>query len=89
MAARARDLAGAERIIARMRQSFGDAASYQYAEIHAQGGNSDRAFAELDNAVRAKDPGLQSLKSDPFLDPILRDPRYAALLKRLNFPTWA
>ncbi|HET9336510.1 MAG TPA: hypothetical protein VFO12_08910 [Sphingomicrobium sp.] len=60
-----------------------------YAEIHAQGGNSDRAFAELDNAVRAKDPGLQSLKSDPFLDPILRDPRYAALLKRLNFPTWA
>lgn len=89
IAARARDLGGAERIIARMRETFGDAASYQYAEIHAQAGNTDLAFAELDNAVRAKDPGLTSLKSDPWLDPILRDPRYAALLNRLDFPTWA
>lgn len=89
MAARARDLAGAERVIARMRELFGDAASYQYADVQAQAGNADRAFAELDNAVRVKDPGLQGLKSDPWLDPIVRDPRYAALLKRLNFPTWA
>jgi hypothetical protein len=33
--------------------------------------------------------GMQTLKVDPFLDPIRNDPRYAALLKRLNFPTWA
>jgi len=26
------------------------------------------------------------LKRDPFLDGIVRDPRFAALLKRLNFP---
>jgi len=29
---------------------------------------------------------LTSLKTDPFLDPIRNDRRYAALLKRLNFP---
>jgi serine/threonine-protein kinase len=89
LAARSRDIAGSDRIIAQMRGLFADTASYQYAQIHAQAGNPGRAFAELDKAVRARDPGLIQLKSDPFLDPILRDPRYDALLKRLNFPTWS
>ena len=88
VAARSRDRPGAERMIAHLRELFGDTASYQYADIYAQAGDADRAFAELDNAVRVKDAGLQSLKSDPFLDPIARDPRFAALLKRLNFPIW-
>ena len=56
--------------------------------INAQAGDADRAFAELDNAVRVRDSGLVGLKIDPFVDPIRHDPRFAALLKRLNFPTW-
>lgn len=86
VAARTRDAAGAQQALARMKQLFGAAASYQYAEIYAQLGDKDRAFAELDNAVQAKDPGLVYVKLDPFLDPIRGDPRYAALLRRLNFP---
>jgi TolB-like protein len=86
VAARTRDATAAERTMARMKQLFGAGASYQYGEIHAQLGNRDRAFAELDNAIQVKDAGLISLKTDPFLDPIRRDPRYAALLKKLNFP---
>jgi len=43
-------------------------------------------FAELENAVKAKDPGLTYLKVDPFLDPIRGDPRYSALVTRLRFP---
>jgi hypothetical protein len=88
LSARSRDTAGAERIIDRMRELFGSAASFQYAQIYAQAHESDRAFAELDKALSVKDPGLQTLKVDPFLDPIRSDPRFAALLKRLNFPTW-
>ena len=65
---------------------FGAAASYRYAEVYAHTGDADRAFAELNNAVRAKDPGLQKLKRDPVLDGIVRDPRFAALLQRLKFP---
>ena len=49
-------------------------------------GDLDRAFAALDKAVEARDPGLMEVKLDPILDPIRRDPRYAVLLKRLNFP---
>ena len=89
LTARSGDVAGAKRMIEHLRSLFGQAASYQYADIYAQAGDVDQAFAELDNAVRVKDAGLQSLKSDPFLDPITRDPRYAALLKRLNFPVWS
>jgi serine/threonine-protein kinase len=86
VAARTGDKAGAQRVIAQLRQQYGAAASYQYAQVYAQLGDKDRAVAEFDNAIAAKDPGLQTLKSDPFLDPIRGDPRYAALLKRLKFP---
>jgi tetratricopeptide (TPR) repeat protein len=86
LAARTRDRAGAATRIARLQQSYGNAASYQYGQIHAQLGEADRAFAALDKAVEVKDPGLESLKKDPMMDPIRSDPRFAALLKRLKFP---
>ena len=70
-----------------MNQLMGAAASYHYGEIRAQSGDVDRAFAELDNAIEAKDPGLVYLKRDPFLDPIRNDPRFAALVRKLNFPS--
>jgi serine/threonine-protein kinase len=86
LAARKGERAHAETVIAQLRRKAGAGASYQYAEIYAQLGDIDRAFAELDNAVRAKDSGLSLLKVDPFLDPIRGGPRYAALLRTLNFP---
>lgn len=86
LAARIGDRAQAERTIVQMRQQYGATTSYQYAEIYAQLGDRNRAFAELDNAIEAKDAGIFILKVDPFLDPIRNDPRYAALVRRLNFP---
>ena len=86
LAARTRDKAGATTRIASLQQLAGDAASYQYAQIHAQLGEADRAFAALDKALEVKDPGLMNLKKDPVFDPIRPDPRFAALLKRLKFP---
>ena len=70
-----------------MRAALGDAASYQYGQIYTQLGDADRAFAAFDKAVEVRDPGLLYLKRDPFLDPLRRDPRFAALLTRLKFPT--
>jgi hypothetical protein len=87
LAARSDDPAGAERIIAHKRELSPDAPRYELAEIYAQAGIANRAFAELDLALRAQDPALQQLRSDPFMDPIMRDPRYAALVKQLNFPS--
>lgn len=86
LAARAGNRAGAYAQIAKMRVKWADDAGLQYAEIYAQLGDLDDSFMSLDKAVGVRDPGLQLLKPDPFLDPIRRDPRYAALLKRLKFP---
>ena len=85
--ARTGNRARSERAMTRLREVFGVGASYQYAEIYAQLGNKDLAFVELQNAVAAKDPGLVDLRIDPFLDPIRGDPRYAALVRKLNFPS--
>lgn len=85
-AARTGDRAGAEAAMARLRAEYGASTTYQYAAIHAQLGDKDRAFAELDRALELKDPGLVGLRSDAFLDPIRDDPRYRELVGKLKFP---
>jgi serine/threonine-protein kinase len=86
-AARTGDRRGAEQGLARLKAAYGYGTSYQHAMIHAQLGDKNRAFAELDKALELKDPGLVGLRTDAFLDPIRNDPRYAALVRKLNFPS--
>jgi len=84
--ARAHDSAGALRKIEQLQKAYHDAASYQYGEIYAQLGDNDRAFASLEHGYEIKDAGLSGLKTDPFVDPIRSDPRFGALLRKMNFP---
>jgi hypothetical protein len=77
-----------DKVIARIRSQFSDAASFQYAQIYAQARKNDEAFAALERGIELKDPGITGLRTDPFMDPIRSDPRYAALVKKLNFPAW-
>ena len=86
LAAKIGDRAGAIAKKARIEQLYGEAASYQYAEIHASLGDVEQAFAALDRAWQIKDPGLFGMKIDPKLDPLRRDPRFVALLERIGFP---
>jgi TolB-like protein/tetratricopeptide (TPR) repeat protein len=86
LAARTGDRAGALTKVNRMRQLFGDAASFQFAQIYAQLGQADDAFANLDRAWAVKDPALVTVKVDPLLDPIRNDPRYAILIRNLRIP---
>jgi TolB-like protein len=75
-----------DQALKRAQRGFGDSASYQYAEIYAQRGDKEQAFAALDRAWAVHDPGLTALRVDPFVDPLRSDPRYAALERKLNFP---
>jgi serine/threonine-protein kinase len=86
--ARSGNLAAMDKVIARIRSLFSDAASFQYAQIYAQARKNDEAFAALERGIELKDPGITGLRTDPFMDPIRSDPRYAALVKKLNFPAW-
>lgn len=60
--------------------------NYQLAQVHAQRGERELAMAALDRAWKGRDPGLNSVPADPFLDPLRSDPRFKALLVKLDFP---
>jgi TolB-like protein/DNA-binding winged helix-turn-helix (wHTH) protein len=60
---------------------------YLIAEIYAFRNQSDEAFEWLDRAYAKHDDGLIFTKVDPLLKSLLSDPRFAALLRRLNLPT--
>jgi len=58
--------------------------AYQIAEIYAYRGNSDLAFQWLNRASQQRDSGMRSVKIDPLLKSLRRDPRYAELVKRMG-----
>jgi predicted Zn-dependent protease len=63
----------------------GDNGLYQQAQILAQSGANDTAFAALEKAYAARDSGLVYLLNDPFLAPLRNDARYNNLLRQLKF----
>jgi serine/threonine-protein kinase len=62
------------------------AVHYQLAEMYAAEGQPDEAIAQLEAAWAARDPGLLAVQVDFLLDPIRNDPRFRAIVKRMNFP---
>jgi TolB-like protein/Flp pilus assembly protein TadD len=57
---------------------------YDLAVIHAGLGERDRAFARLEEAVSTNDPESMLLPVDPRLATLRRDPRFAAVLLRMD-----
>ncbi len=47
-------------------------------------GDSDRAFALLEQAVADRDPMLRDAKVSPMWDPLRKDPRFGKLLRQMN-----
>jgi tetratricopeptide (TPR) repeat protein len=76
----------AQAMFDRLFKENGDAAAYQYAAIYAQWGDKDKALAWLEKAYAVKDGGLLQLKVDFMLDPIRNEPRFQAVLRKMNFP---
>ncbi|HXO06232.1 MAG TPA: winged helix-turn-helix domain-containing protein [Candidatus Sulfotelmatobacter sp.] len=60
--------------------------AYGIAVVYAFRNQSDEAFEWLDRAYAQRDGGLIETKVDPRLKSLHSDPRYAAFLKKLNFP---
>ena len=55
-----------------------------FAWIHLGLGNVDDTFSWMDRAIDARDPMMMPIKSYPFLDPLRTDPRFHALLRKMN-----
>ena len=77
--------AAAQQAYADLVSQVGDAALYQQAEVMAQFGRADEAFALLARARAVGDAGLMGIASDPMLDPIAKDPRFTVMIRALGF----
>jgi TolB-like protein/Tfp pilus assembly protein PilF len=64
-------------------KNAGDMA-YQVAEIYAWRGEKDKAFEWLERAYQQRDSGLNGIAWDPLLSSLKGDPRYGALLTKLD-----
>jgi TolB-like protein len=58
-----------------------------FAWTHYGLGETDQAFLWMDLAVDGRDQMMMPIQSYPFLDPVRTDPRYVALLRKLNYRT--
>ena len=76
----------AEAMLAKYRALNGDADAYGYAEIYAQWGDTSKALEWLETALRLRNSGLESLKTDLLLDPLRNEPRFQAIERELKFP---
>jgi hypothetical protein len=56
------------------------------AELYAYRGQSDEAMSWLDRAYAQKDPELATIKGEWLLRSLESDPRYKALLRKMNLP---
>jgi tetratricopeptide (TPR) repeat protein len=70
--------------LARELELRGDQTWYAVALIHVGLGDRDRALAWLERAYASHSPGLVYLAADPRLDDLRSDPRFVALLRRME-----
>ena len=73
-------------LIARYHERSAWYSAYGIALVYAFRKQSDDAFQWLDRAYAEHDDGLIYTKVDPLLKNLHNDPRYTALLKKLNLP---
>jgi TolB-like protein len=64
-----------------------DSLAYQIAQVYAARHDIDKAFEWLQIAFDNHDGGMPSLLVDPLLQTLRDDPRYKALVAKMNFPT--
>jgi len=62
-------------------------ACHVIASIYAGLGDRDSAFAWLEKALRAHEPGAALFKVEPMLQSLHNDPRFEELLRRVNLPS--
>jgi tetratricopeptide (TPR) repeat protein len=70
----------------RQTHQYGELWPYSVAQAHASRNEGQQALEWLDRAYDARDSDLQFVRNDPLLASIRPDPRYKALLLKMNLP---
>jgi hypothetical protein len=59
---------------------------FAFALVHLGLGQNGKALLFLEEAYKQRDAWLITVKASPELDPLRSNPRFQALLRRMNFP---
>jgi hypothetical protein len=74
----------AERVATTLVAQAGDVPSVDAASIYAALGDRGRALDILEQATASRQPAVLFLRLDPRFNPLQREPRFTALIKRLG-----
>jgi eukaryotic-like serine/threonine-protein kinase len=77
---------GIEVYLAQRKAKRGYVSPFQIAEVYADLGDKDHAFEWLNTAYQERDLWLTSLPTEPWIDSLRSDPRYAELVRKIGFP---
>jgi TolB-like protein/Tfp pilus assembly protein PilF len=80
------DRAAADAALADLIANGRDQLAYQIAQVYAVRGEKDKAFEWLQISFDTHDTGTLGLLIDPLLRGLRDDPRYKALVAKMNFP---
>jgi TolB-like protein/tetratricopeptide (TPR) repeat protein len=75
-----------DRALEELTSKYAKGYEFQIAQVHAWRGDADRALEWLERAYRERDPAFAFVKFDALLRKIRGDPRYTALLEKVNLP---
>lgn len=76
----------ADAALTALEAGYKDVDGYEIACIYVSRGDFDQAFTWLERAYDEHDQSLTTLKVDPSLKPLVGDPRYQALLRKMKLP---
>ena len=79
-------MADSDAALGKLIDAYHTTAAVQIAQAYAYRGERAKAFEWLDHAYTQKDPGLINVKTDPLLESLRGDPRFAILLRRMHLP---
>ena len=75
------DTESAQQQVDNMVAVYGDSAAYQYGQVYAQWGDTDKALGWLETALAIRDPGLLLMGNDTLLDTLRDEPRFIKVLE--------
>ncbi len=59
---------------------------YYLAQFHVELGENEAAIDELERGIEQRDTAMIHVKEDPRFDPLRSNPRFTALVQKMNFP---
>jgi len=72
--------------LARLIEAYHGTAAVQIAQAYAYRGERTKALEWVDRAADQRDPGIINIKTDPMFAGLRGDPRYKAVLRKMNLP---